>query len=108
MVAEAARCLEEGVVAGPAELDLATVLGTGFAPFRGGVLRYADARGLRAVAERLRELAALPDVAARPGGPERFAPARLLEQLAEAGGTFHGELPAKAGAGPAPRAAVRQ
>ena len=46
MVNEAARCLEEGAVEGPAQLDLATVFGTGFAPFRGGVLSYADARGL--------------------------------------------------------------
>jgi 3-hydroxyacyl-CoA dehydrogenase/enoyl-CoA hydratase/3-hydroxybutyryl-CoA epimerase len=46
MVAEAARCLDEGIVRSPSELDLAMVMGTGFPPFRGGLLRYADACGI--------------------------------------------------------------
>ena len=45
MINEAARCLEEKIVEGPAEIDFAMVMGTGFAPFRGGPLRYADALG---------------------------------------------------------------
>ena len=88
MVNEAARILEEGVVESAAMLDLATVYGMGFAPFRGGVLAYADARGLPAVVARLRELAASPEVTSRPGGPERFEPAPLLVKLASAGQTF--------------------
>ncbi|MCC6785420.1 MAG: enoyl-CoA hydratase/isomerase family protein [Planctomycetes bacterium] len=90
MVNEAARCLEEEVVASPRELDLATVLGTGFAPFRGGLLRYADARGLGEVRQRLDELAARPDVAARGEGAQRFTPTRLIVELAERAETFHG------------------
>ena len=62
---EAARALEEEVVVGPRELDLATVFGMGFAPFRGGLLRYADARGLSAIVERLRVLCDSPAIAER-------------------------------------------
>lgn len=90
MVNEAARCLEEEVVAGPAELDLATVFGTGFAPFRGGLLRWADSMGTPKVVERLKAIASRPDVAARPGGAARFEPAPLLARLAERDGRFHG------------------
>jgi 3-hydroxyacyl-CoA dehydrogenase/enoyl-CoA hydratase/3-hydroxybutyryl-CoA epimerase len=94
MVNEAARLLAEGVVESAADLDLATVYGMGFPPFRGGVLRYADRRGLPAVVERLRNLAESLEVQHRPGGPERFEPAPLLVELAAARGSFHGSVPA--------------
>jgi 3-hydroxyacyl-CoA dehydrogenase/enoyl-CoA hydratase/3-hydroxybutyryl-CoA epimerase len=81
MVNEAARCLEEGIVAGPEALDMAMVMGTGFAPFRGGLLRYADERGVAAVRTRLDELAQ------RFG--ERFLAAPLLARIAENGGRFY-------------------
>ena len=85
MVNEAARCLEEKVVATSRELDLATVFGTGFAPFRGGVLRYADARGAAKIVERLDVLAASDEVAERGAGAARFQPAELLRRHAETG-----------------------
>jgi 3-hydroxyacyl-CoA dehydrogenase/enoyl-CoA hydratase/3-hydroxybutyryl-CoA epimerase len=53
MINEAARCLEEGIVRRPLDVDLGMVMGTGFPPFRGGLLRYADARGVGVVADRL-------------------------------------------------------
>lgn len=90
MIAEAARALEEDVVSGPRELDLATIFGMGFAPFRGGLLRHADSLGARRVVDELAHLAAAADVAARPGGPARFAACALLVDLAESGGRFHG------------------
>ena len=40
MVEEARRCLEEGLAASAEEIDLAMILGTGWAPHRGGPLRY--------------------------------------------------------------------
>jgi len=80
MVNEAARCLEEGVADGPDAIDAAMVLGTGFAPFRGGLMRYAESRGLGAVAGRLNDLA--------DQYGDRFRPARLLEQAADNGGDF--------------------
>jgi 3-hydroxyacyl-CoA dehydrogenase len=88
MLAEAARALEEHVVASARELDLATVFGMGFAPFRGGLLAWADTLGARAVVERLEALQRAPDVAARPGGRERFEPCALLRDLARDGRRF--------------------
>ena len=58
------------------ELDLATVLGTGFAPFRGGLMSHAKAMGESRVRARLAEFAGAPDGATRTGGPERYTPAR--------------------------------
>src|SRR5208283_2687049 len=46
MVNEAAACLGEAPAASAEVIDLAMVLGTGWAPHRGGPLRYADDRGL--------------------------------------------------------------
>ena len=82
LVAEAARCLDERVVASEAELDLATVFGMGFPPFEGGALRYVRSRGAHRVIERLAALSALPDVCARAGARERFDACELLRQLA--------------------------
>lgn len=70
MVNEAARILGEGVVDRPADVDIAMIMGTGFPPFRGGLLRYADARGLEAIVQSLR------DYADRFG--TRFEPVREL------------------------------
>lgn len=55
MINEAARCLDEGVVSSPAEVDLGMIMGTGFPPFRGGLLRYADTVGVRIAVDRLRK-----------------------------------------------------
>ena len=55
---EGARCLGEGLVPEAGYLDLAMIYGTGFPPFRGGLLREADRRGLPAVLERGKALAA--------------------------------------------------
>ncbi len=86
MVNEAARCLEEGVVADAQMLDLATVFGTGFAPFRGGLLRYADSLGLAEVRDRLLRIA--DELDGRPGGRAKFTPAARIEELAASGGRF--------------------
>jgi 3-hydroxyacyl-CoA dehydrogenase/enoyl-CoA hydratase/3-hydroxybutyryl-CoA epimerase len=75
MVNEMARLLEAGVVDSTDVVDLATVLGLGLAPFRGGLARYADSVGTDKLAAKLEELAG-------KHGP-RFAPAPLLKRLAE-------------------------
>ena len=54
MINEAARCLEEKVVADPEDVDFGMIMGTGFAPFRGGPLRHADTLGAPAICEALR------------------------------------------------------
>ena len=45
MVNEVVRCLEEGVIASPAEADMALVYGLGFPPFHGGAFRWLDTQG---------------------------------------------------------------
>lgn len=74
MVNEAARLLNEGVVDSAELVDLATVLGIGFAPFRGGLARFADSVGTERI------VAMLEDLAVRHG--QRFAPAEPLKRLA--------------------------
>ncbi len=56
MVNEAALVLAEGLAGDAATVDLAMVLGTGWAPHRGGPLRYADERGLAEVVRALEGL----------------------------------------------------
>jgi 3-hydroxyacyl-CoA dehydrogenase/enoyl-CoA hydratase/3-hydroxybutyryl-CoA epimerase len=73
MVNEAARCFEEGVVDSPADVDFGMVMGTGFAPFRGGPLRHADSLGTAKVAG---DLAQLAETAG-----SHFAPCALLKSL---------------------------
>ncbi len=89
MLNEAALALEEGVSAGPRELDLATVFGMGFPPFRGGLLRWADQLGLREVLARLMRIAGAPDISARGESAMRFKPAPLIRKLAEMNARFH-------------------
>lgn len=57
VVNEAAICLAEGVARRPEDIDLAMVFGTGFAPFRGGPLQYAQSIGIQKVVDGLQELA---------------------------------------------------
>ncbi|MBK4738722.1 fatty acid oxidation complex subunit alpha FadB [Noviherbaspirillum pedocola] len=52
LMVEAAHALEEEVVATPAELDMALLLGIGFPKYLGGALKYADWLGLEAVVRR--------------------------------------------------------
>jgi len=58
LVNECAACLRERIVEDADLVDAAVVFGTGFAPFRGGPLRYARSRGVAAVVARLKELSA--------------------------------------------------
>jgi 3-hydroxyacyl-CoA dehydrogenase/enoyl-CoA hydratase/3-hydroxybutyryl-CoA epimerase len=81
MVNEAARCLEEGIVASAGEVDLAMVMGTGFAPFRGGPLRHADTVAVTKVTDELTQLAA-------NAGPH-YAPCNLLRDMAKSGKRFY-------------------
>lgn len=82
MVNEAARILEDGIVARPSDVDLGMIMGTGFPPFRGGLLRYADKVGLLRIVQRLEHY--------RQAYGDRFEPAPLLKAKAQAGETFYG------------------
>jgi 3-hydroxyacyl-CoA dehydrogenase len=80
---EAALMMEEGICDRPQDMDLAMIYGTGFPPYRGGILRYADKWGLKNVYEKLLELEARY-------GP-RFKPAERVRRMAESGETFYEE-----------------
>jgi len=80
MVNEAARCLEEQVVASPEDADFGMILGTGFAPFRGGPLRFADHFGIRELVDEMERLAKTD---------EKFAPCGLLQKHAANGTKFY-------------------
>jgi 3-hydroxyacyl-CoA dehydrogenase / enoyl-CoA hydratase / 3-hydroxybutyryl-CoA epimerase len=73
MINEAARCLEEGIVDDPRDIDFAMVMGAGFAPFRGGPLRHADHIGITKVTENLERLARSRE--------RQFAPSNLLIEM---------------------------
>jgi 3-hydroxyacyl-CoA dehydrogenase/enoyl-CoA hydratase/3-hydroxybutyryl-CoA epimerase/3-hydroxyacyl-CoA dehydrogenase/enoyl-CoA hydratase/3-hydroxybutyryl-CoA epimerase/enoyl-CoA isomerase len=81
MLTEASRILEEGVVRDPADVDMGLILGIGFPPFRGGILRWADDLGLPAVVDKLKKY--------EPLGA-RFRPTEQIRRLAAEGKGFYG------------------
>jgi 3-hydroxyacyl-CoA dehydrogenase/enoyl-CoA hydratase/3-hydroxybutyryl-CoA epimerase len=81
MVNEAARCLEEQVVNEADDVDFGMIMGTGFAPFRGGPLRYADTVGADRLVGAMNHLVA--------SGTAHFAPCHLLATMAEQGRKFY-------------------
>ncbi len=86
IINEAARCMEERIVSEAWMVDLAMVLGTGFAPFRGGPLRLADDLGISNVVEDMKTLS--------KACGDRFTPCSLLGTLGEQDAKFH-EMPKK-------------
>jgi 3-hydroxyacyl-CoA dehydrogenase/enoyl-CoA hydratase/3-hydroxybutyryl-CoA epimerase len=82
MVNEAVLTLGEGILRSARDGDVGAVFGLGFAPFRGGPFRWADAEGTNRVLERMRRLQG------RFGA--RFQPAPLLVELGGTGRSFHG------------------
>jgi 3-hydroxyacyl-CoA dehydrogenase/enoyl-CoA hydratase/3-hydroxybutyryl-CoA epimerase len=89
MLAEGVRALEEGVVASPRDLDLATVFGMGFPPFRGGLLRWADSVGATELVRRLEHCASAVATGPTPERRERFEVPDSLRRMADEGGRFH-------------------
>jgi 3-hydroxyacyl-CoA dehydrogenase/enoyl-CoA hydratase/3-hydroxybutyryl-CoA epimerase len=89
---ETARCFEENVLTDVREADVGSILGFGFAPFTGGTLSYIDMMGTK-------RFVALCEALAKKHG-SRFAPSKLLIEMAAKGETFYGRF------GPARRAAA--
>jgi 3-hydroxyacyl-CoA dehydrogenase/enoyl-CoA hydratase/3-hydroxybutyryl-CoA epimerase len=83
MINEAARCLEEGVVTAPEDVDFGMIFGTGWAPFRGGPLRHADTLGAKAIVERLDKL--------QEGVAPYFEPCARLREMARNNARFYPE-----------------
>nr|WP_169050400.1 fatty acid oxidation complex subunit alpha FadB [Brenneria salicis]NMN90115.1 3-hydroxyacyl-CoA dehydrogenase/enoyl-CoA hydratase/3-hydroxybutyryl-CoA epimerase/enoyl-CoA isomerase [Brenneria salicis ATCC 15712 = DSM 30166] len=68
MINEVARCLEEGIVASPAEADMALVYGLGFPRFHGGACRYLDTLGSARYLEMAQQLSSLGPLYQVPDG----------------------------------------
>ena len=66
MLNEVVRCLEEKIIASPAEADMALVYGLGFPPFRGGAFRYLDTLGNSNVVDQARRYSGLGGLYALP------------------------------------------
>jgi len=80
---EAALMIEEGICDRPQDMDLAMIYGTGFPPYRGGILRFADKWGLKNVYGKLLALEKQYGI--------RFKPADLIKEMAESDKTFYQE-----------------
>ena len=79
---EAARAMDEGVIADPGQADVGAILGWGFAPWTGGPFSYMDRIGVAAFVARA-------DTLADEFG-ERFRPPALLRSMAAEGRSFFG------------------
>ncbi len=82
MVNEATRCLEEKVIASPADADYGMILGTGFPAWRGGPLRFAENFGIKKLVEEMEKLARTN---------EKYVPCTLLREHAQNGTKFYEE-----------------
>lgn len=83
MLNEAARCLDEGVIASPRDGDMGAIFGIGFPPFLGGPFRYMDLIGIARVVTLLEQHE-------RQYGT-RFAPCDALLKMAEQNTTYYGD-----------------
>jgi 3-hydroxyacyl-CoA dehydrogenase/enoyl-CoA hydratase/3-hydroxybutyryl-CoA epimerase/enoyl-CoA isomerase len=80
-VNETVRCLEDKIVATPAEADMAMIMGVGFPPFRGGPCRYVDQMGVAEYVAKCDQYAHL--------GKAYEAP-QMLRDMAAANKKFYG------------------
>lgn len=81
MINEASRCLEEKIIDRADFLDMALIMGMGFPPFQGGLLKYADKTGITAIVSTLKKLEKEHGM--------RFTPSKLLEKMAHENGNFY-------------------
>jgi 3-hydroxyacyl-CoA dehydrogenase/enoyl-CoA hydratase/3-hydroxybutyryl-CoA epimerase len=89
LVNEAVRCLDEGVAGVPSkeaaeQIDLGTVMGMGFPPFRGGLIRYAQSIGSQNV------MATMKKLQGKDGS--RFEPWSGIQKRAQTGASFYSAI----------------
>ena len=89
MINEAAKIIDEGVVARPSDVDVVWLTGYGFPRYRGGPLYYADQLGAKHVVERIQALR-------ERFGPAYWASAPALERLAASGRGFYSQQASEA------------
>jgi 3-hydroxyacyl-CoA dehydrogenase/enoyl-CoA hydratase/carnithine racemase len=80
---EAAYMIQEGICDRPQDMDLAMIYGTGFPPYRGGILRYGDKWGIQNVHKKLLDLEKQYGI--------HFKPADLIRDMARSGRSFYPE-----------------
>ena len=83
MLLEATRVLEEGIVRDPGDVDMGLILGIGFPPFRGGILRWCDTEGAANLLAKIERHVRLG---------KRFEPTESLIRNAKTGATFYPNL----------------
>ena len=71
MALEVVRCLDENIVASPAEADIALIMGIGFPPFHGGICRYLDNIGIKSFVDNAKKYSNF--------GPQFEIPESLIE-----------------------------
>ena len=79
MLFEASRAMEENIAREPGDLDMALILGIGFPPFRGGILRWCDSEGAANIVQRAKKYASLG---------KRFEPTETIRRMASSGEKF--------------------
>lgn len=77
VINEACRCLDEGIAIRASDIDVSTVMGMGFPPYRGGVMKYADSLGAKYIHDKLTAWSKLHGAV--------YAPCDFLRRKAEAG-----------------------
>lgn len=82
MINEAAYCLADKIIDKASVVDLGMIYGTGFPPFKGGLLMYADAEGLDRILSAMQQFAS-------EVSQERYHPAPLLVELAQSKKRFY-------------------
>ncbi len=89
---EAARTMEEEIVADPREADVGSILAWGFAPYTGGVLSFIDSYGLTSVTQKAdlgRFVARADELHAQFPQNNLFEVPALLRDMAAKGETFY-------------------
>lgn len=80
MLVEATLILEENIVREPGDVDMGLIMGCGFPPFRGGILRWCDTEGAAKLVGKLEKYSALG---------KRFQPSETLRRMASSGEKFY-------------------
>lgn len=80
MLVEATLILEEGIVREPGDVDMGLIMGCGFPPFRGGILRWCDTEGAAKLVGKLEKYSSLG---------KRFQPSETLRRMASTGEKFY-------------------